>query len=563
MEISMHSFNSRSTPPTIGEYLLDKLYQAGVHHIFGVPGDYVLRFDKLIEQHQIKFINTTRENTAGYAADAYARLKGMGVACITYGVGINIANALAQSYVESSPLVVISGTVGTEEFKKHTTMHHLINKSINAHGDRTQLKIFKQVTVDQGVLDNPETAASIIERVLNSCYSNKKPVYFEIPRNLVDFPIHHIPILSPFTYPPSNPQALKEAIEEIQTIFSSSSKPLIWAGHELLRFDLSHLLLRFAEGHKIPIVSSLLGKTVIDERHPLFAGVYQGGMSPPEIIQTVEQADCIFIAGVVMHDLDTGIFTAKVDHRKRIIANSYSLQIGHHIYENVSLVDLIKGLQRLSFQPNSTAYHQPRHTYLKTNFEPIPDAKTTTLRLFECLQSHLSGEHILISDVGDCLFGSADLILSQNSFIACPYFASLGFGTPAAIGAQIAAPHKRVVAVIGDGGFQMTAMELQAAIRYHLDPIIIIMNNHGYGTERPLLEGAYNDILNWNYTQITQVLGGGVGIRAETEKEMSDAFQQAFSRRGTFFLIEVELGKTDFSPGLKRLGELLGKVVKG
>ncbi len=558
----MNPYHSRSSLPSVGEYLLDRLFEAGVHHIFGVPGDYVLRFDKLIEQHQIKFINTTRENTAGYAADAYARLKGMGVACITYGVGINIANALAQSYVESSPLVVISGTVGTKEYQEHPTLHHLINKSIHVHGDRTQLKIFKQVTVDQGILDNPETAASIIDRVLNSCYRYKKPVYFEIPRNIVDCPLQHIPMKSSFSYPSSDPEALKEALEETQSILSSSSRPLIWAGHELLRFDLSHLLLHFAEMHNIPIVSSLLGKTVVDERHPLFAGVYQGGMSPKEISNTVEQADCFFIAGVIMHDLDTGIFTAKVNHEKRIIANSYSLKIGHHLYENVSLVDYIKGLQRISFQNHNESFHQPRHTQLKINFQPKESAKTTTKRLFECLQTHLNGEHILISDVGDCLFGSSDLILSQNSFIACPYFASLGFGTPAVIGAQIAIPHKRAVGVIGDGGFQMTAMELQAAVRYHLDPIIIIMNNHGYGTERPLLEGSYNDILNWNYTLIIQVLGGGVGIKVETEKEMEDAFQQAFSRRGTFFLIEVELDKLDFSPALVRLGELLGKVVK-
>ncbi|WP_068467338.1 alpha-keto acid decarboxylase family protein [Candidatus Protochlamydia phocaeensis] len=548
---------------TIGYYLLDRLHELGVEHIFGVPGDYVLRFDKLIEQHQIKFINTTRENTAGYAADAYARLRGLGVACITYGVGINITNALAQAYVESSPLVVISGTVGTDEFKRHTTLHHLINKSITIHGDRTQFDVFKNVTIDQGILDDPKTAGEIIDRVLLSCWQHKKPVYLEIPRNLVDQPLPSYPSTQSFRYPPSDPDALREALEETRHLFSTSRRPLIWAGHEVLRFQQSQTLLDFAERNRIPIVSSLLGKTVVDEHNPLFVGVYQGGMSPKEVTDTVDECDCILIAGVIMHDLDTGIFTAKVDHERRIVANSDSLTIGHHHYHHVNLVDYLVGLNTLDLGLSHAPFHTSRHARLSESFTPQPDAKITTKRVFECLQSHLRPEHIIVSDVGDCLFGSADLVLSHDSFLACPYFASLGFGTPGAVGAQIAEPNRRVVGIIGDGGFQMTAMELSAAIRYGLDPVMIILNNHGYGTERPLLEGSYNDILNWNYTEIPRVLGGGIGIKVETEQELDKALRRAFAERGTLYLIEIELGKLDFSPGLHRLGELLGKIVKG
>lgn len=554
--------NHPAAQVTIGQYLLSRLQQLGVEHIFGVPGDYVLRFDKLIEQHpSIQFINTTRENTAGYAADAYARLRGLGVACITYGVGINITNALAQAYVENSPLVVISGTVGTDEFKRHSTLHHMINKSIAAHGDHTQLEVFKQVTVDQGVLDCPETAAAIIDRVLQACLEYKKPVYLEIPRNQVDQPISPKTHTESFHYKPSNSQALQEALEETQRILLTCKHPVIWAGHELLRFGLSQELLSFAEQHQIPIVSSLLGKTVVDEHHPLFAGVYQGGMSRQSVIDLIDSCDCILIAGVIMHDLDTGIFTAKVDQEHRLAANSHSLTIGHHHY-HVSLVDYIRGLKTLSLKHPHSSFHTSRHTQLPPPFTPDSQAKTTTKRVFECLQTHLNSDHIIISDVGDCLFASSDLVLSHNSFLACAYFASLGFGTPGALGAQLADPKRRVVGIIGDGGFQMTAMELSVAVRYNLDPIIIILNNHGYGTERPLLEGSYNDILNWNYTQIPAVLGGGIGIKVETEQELDEALKQAFAKRGAFYLIEIELDKLDFSPGLRRLGELLGKVVK-
>jgi indolepyruvate decarboxylase len=424
------------------------------------------------------------------------------------------------------------------------------------------LEIFKHLTIDQGVLDDPITAPAIIDRVLTACLQNKKPVYFEVPRNLVEQPI--LTEVKPFSfnYRVSDKDALEEALKETAHILSNCRYPLIWAGHEILRFDLAQPLLQFAEKNNIPIVSSLLGKTVIDENHPLFVGVYQGGMSPPEVIDLVNRCDCALVLGVLMNDIDTGIFTAKMDHEQRIVANPFALNIGHHHYHQVSLVDYIQQLPSLDLKLAHKPFHTPRKARLPESFQPVANVKTTTKRIFECIQSLLGPEHIIMTDVGDCLFASADLVLNQRSFIACAYFASLGFGTPGAIGSQIAMPHKRVIAIVGDGGFQMTAMELSAAVRYHLDPVFIVLNNHGYGTERPLLEGTYNDILDWNYTEIPRVLGGGIGIKAEDEETFQTALKEALSQRGQFYLIEVELGKLDFSPGLKRLGELLSKIVQ-
>lgn len=546
---------------TVGKYLLDRLYSFGVKHVFGVPGDYVLRLDKMIEQHQIKFINTTRESTAGYAADAYGRLNGLGVACVTYGVGINITNPMAQAFVERSPLVVISGTAGTDEFAINPIRHHLINKSCTIHSDTTQLEVFKQLTIAQAVLCDPKTAAEEIDRVLNACLVHKQPVYIEIPRNIVVKEIpEHVP--NQMILPKSDSAALAEALDEATKILMNCKKPMIWAGHEILREGLSPQLLQFAEKYHIPVLSSLLGKTVISEHHPLSAGVYQGAMSPKNVSDFVESCDCAIILGVIMHDLDTGIFTAKIDQEHRIVAGLDTLSIGHHHFHHVSLNDFVKGLSVSDLPVQFNHSYPSNKTRISQSFQPVEGQKTTTKRLFECIQKYLKPEHLLVSDVGDCLFGSADLILEHNSFLACAYFASLGFGVPGVIGAQIACPNRRVVSVVGDGAFQMTATELSAAVRYHLDPIVIVLNNHGYGTERPILEGAYNDIQDWNYAELPQVFGGGVGVKVETEKELDDAFTKAFSQRGTFYLIVVELDKLDFSPALRRLGELIGKVVK-
>lgn len=543
---------------TIGRYLLDRLQHLGVDHIFGLPGDYVLRFDKLIEEHTIKFINTTRENTAGYIADAYARFRGLGVACITYGVGINITNALSQAYVENSPFVVISGTAGTGELLKGQKLHHLINKSSNTILDTTQLEIFKHLTIDQAVLDNPATAAASIDRVLEACQRYKRPVYIEIPRNMVDveIPPHHP---QSYFHPASDPEALQEAMEEVSNILRSCRRPVIWAGHEIQRYGLAPLLIKFAERYGIPIATTLLGKTVISENHPLFVGVYFGGMSRPEVQEFVESCDCALILGAIISDVDTGIFTATFDQDQKIIATSETLDISHHHYKKVLFSDFIHGLSNLNLDVRYKINYPANVKRKKPLFQAVPDQKTTTLRFFECIESHLSSEHIVAVDIGDCLFGSADLTLEQNSYLACAYFGSLGFGVPGAIGAQFALPNKRVIAIVGDGAFQMTCMELSTAVRYGLDPIIIVLNNHGYGTERPLLEGKYNDIVNWNYAEIPRVLGNGLGVRVETEEELDRALKNALSQRGKFHLIEVELGKTDFSPALRRFSEIQSK----
>lgn len=546
---------------TVGEYLLNSLEARGVKHIFGIPGDYVLRFDQLIEQHTIKFINTTRENTAGYMADAYARIRGLGAACITYGVGINITNALSQAFVENSPMIVISGSAGTDDYLRGEKLHHLIHKSSKKHLDRTQLEIFKHVTIDQAVLEDPQLAATLIDRVLDNCQYYKQPGYIEIPRNMVDRPIspHHY---QPLQKPKTDQKNLNEALKEISEMLNGSKKPVIWIGHEIQRYGLSDDVVQFAEKYHIPIVSSLLGKSAISEYHPLFVGVYIGQLSRPEVSEFINSCDCVLLLGVLLSDVDTGIFTAKLDQEQKVIATSDVIRVKNHQYININFDDFIKGISEI---PLNTPF---KHSFPTTAdrklipFTPQKNAKTTTQRTFECIQSHLKPEYIVVTDIGDCLFGSTDLTLDKNSFFACAYFATLGFGTPGAIAAQIAEPNRRVIAIVGDGAFQMTSMELSTAVRYGLDPIIIVLNNHGYGTERPILEGNYNNILSWNYTQIPKVLGGGIGIKAETEEQLHQALDKALTTRGTFFLIEVELGKTDFSAALNRFGKLLSKSEK-
>lgn len=545
---------------TVGKYLLDRLESYGVRHIFGVPGDYVLRLDKLIEEHTIAFVNTTQENTAGYMADLYGRMHGLGVACITYGVGIGIANAMAQAYVESSPLVIISGAAGSQERQKHSYLHHLINKKVRQGRDRTQLDIFRLLTVDQAVITNAHDAAKEIERVLNSCLTYKKPVYIELPRDLV---MEHFPgeeereIAPQFSRPHSDGEALKEALDEFVKLLKESRQPCIWLGHEVQRFGLLRPLLSLAERLHIPIVTSILGKGAISERHPLFVGVYQGAMSLPTVRSFVEDCDLLLCCGVLFSDVNTGIFSTQLDHQQKVIATVEQVKINHHRYQEVSFVDFMTGLAHLDLNLRFRIDYPACIDRAPITFTAAADKKITTERFFQALQHSLRPDHILVTDIGDSLFGSTDLVVEQNAFYACAYFASMGFGIPAAIAAQLLAPKKRVLAIVGDGAFQMTATELSTAVRYQVDPIVLVLNNHGFGTERPILEGGFNDIVNWRYAELPRLLGGGWGRRVTTEEELENSLHEALEKRGSFCLIEVELDKGDYSSTMRRFNKLV------
>jgi TPP-dependent 2-oxoacid decarboxylase len=533
---------------TLGNYLLDELYRRGVEHLFGVPGDYVLHFNKTTEAHPMQFVNATRENTAGYMADAYARVRGLGAVCITYGVGLNIVNSISQAYVENSPVVLISGAPGKKELDNSPFLHHLIPRQENARGVNTQLEILSKITVAQACLTDPLTAPAEIQRVLNEAVWQKRPVYIELPRDLVSRELQAISF--PPIYPPQGDAALlKQKLNAAKALFEHAKHPLIWVGHEVLRLKIAEQILLFAEKWHIPIATSLLGKSAFDENHPLVIGVYQGDLSRPEVARYVKQTDGLLMLGLIQTDVDTGLFTTTFDTTPRFSVKLDSHLLKEFVYQAYNL----EIRKEFSPMPEKTP-----HAYIPPN----ASEKITIQKAFDALQQKITPEHLLISDVGDCLFGASDLIVPQNSYYSNAYFESLGFAVPGAIGLAIAQKNKRVIALVGDGAFQMTGIELSTALRYELDPIVILFNNQGYGTERPLIEGNFNDIVNWNYTQLPALLGGGRSARIETCGQFEKALSEALQTRGTYTLIEIVMDKLDFSNAAKRFSQVAQALVR-
>jgi TPP-dependent 2-oxoacid decarboxylase len=539
---------------TIGDYLIDRLGALGVGHVFGIPGDYVLGFYDQLVASKLQVVTTCDEQGAGFAADAYARVRGLGVVCVTYCVGgLKVANATAGAFAEKSPVVVISGAPGIKEREKNPLLHHKVREF------DTQRKVFEQLTVASTVLSDPQTAFQEIDRVLHAVLRYKRPVYIELPRDMVTRTgiKHHLPAR---IHEASDPAALAEAIEEAVTMINQARQPVILADVEVHRFGLQELLLALVEKVNIPFASTILGKSVMSEHHPLCLGVYEGAMGRDDVRAYVESSDCVIMLGTFMTDINLGIYTARLDPARSISATSEKLSIRYHTFEEVRFKDFIRGLVAADLKRRESDRHP--HPEENREFEVQPGMKLTVKRLFQRLDAFLSDETIVVVDVGDALFGAVDLFVHERTeFLGPAYYASMGFAVPAAIGAQLANPSLRPLVIVGDGAFQMTGVEITTALRLNLNPIILVLNNAGYGTERHIHNGPYNDILPWEYARIPEVLGGGRGFVANTEDELDRALLAAKADSASLSIIDARLDPMDRSPALERLAERLSKKI--
>lgn len=546
------------TAPTVGDYLIARLQASGVGHVFGIPGDYVLGFYDLLARSSLVTVTTCDEQGAGFAADAYARLRGLGVICVTYCVGgLKIVNPVAGAFAEKSPVVVISGAPGVRERGKNPLLHHKVRDF------ETQKKVFEQITVATAVLDDPSTAFAEIDRVLAAAKRYKRPVYIELPRDMVDACGRgaHVPME---LQEPRDPAPLKEALEEAVALLNGARKPVILADVEIHRFNLQELALELIEKTGIPFATTILGKSVLGEQHPLYLGLYEGAMGMESVRDYVETSDCVLMLGALMTDINLGIYTARLDPDRSISATSERLSIRLHTFEDVGFEDFLRGLVDVSGGAlHRRAVHLPQREALP-EFRSDPGAPLTVARLFQRLNGYLTDETIVVCDVGDALFGASDLrIHRRTEFLGPAYYASMGFAVPAAIGAEMANRKLRPLVLVGDGAFQMTGMEMSTAVRHGLKPVVLVLNNGGYGTERHLQDGPYNNILPWQYARLPELLGAGRGWVVTTEGELDRALAEAATNTGEFSLIDVHLGRLDSSPALGRLASHLSKRLGG
>ncbi len=527
----------------IADYIFKRLKEEGVEYTFGIPGDFILPLYAAQERCGMKTVVVTHEPSAGFAADVYARLNGLGVAIVTQGVGaLNMVNPIALAYAEESPVIVLAGAPEIHQRDPDALFHHRVKHH------ETQLRVYREVTASTAVLNDELSAISEIDRVIETTKKLSRPGYIEIPRDMVnvDAPprcaTDHRRVVD-------NRKILKEALEEIIRKINASRHPIIYAGVEIERFGLMKDLARLVEKLNLPTVTTLLGKSVLPEDHPNFVGNYIGNLSLNPVRDYVGRSDCIISLGSL--PIDFGVASAFASYTPNIIqVTSQEVCVGHHCYKDINLSDVMKGLlktkalKRRSFKPLKKSPVKKKAS--------SPVQKLTMVSIIDELNDFLTKRHIVISDVGDTLFASIEL--KTDIFIAPAYYASMGFAVPGAVGAQMAMPSRRPVVLVGDGCFQMTGIELATAKKMNLNPIVIIFNNGTFGTLRVMdKEREYLKVHSWDYVGLARSLGGD-GTQVDTTQGFKEALRTA-GGSSNFYVIDAVLDEDDISSTLGRLAK--------
>lgn len=535
--------------PSLATALLHALKDHGAREIFGIPGDFVLPFYKVIEESRIlPHFELSHEPAVGFAADAAVRYHGgLGVAVVTYGAGaFNLVNPIAGAYAERSPVVVIAGAPGAAERASGFLLHH------QARSIDTQLAVFREITCDQTVLDDPASAPAEIARVLANARERSLPVYIELPRDMVGAPCGKIPVLPRRA---ADRAALSECSREILDRLAAAKAPVIIVDVEIRRYGVEKGVASLARKLGIPVVTTFMGRGLLEDADDVVAGTYLGAAGDPRITRLVEDADALLLLGVILSDTNFALSQRKLDARRTMLAIDRQVRVGHHLYPDLPLDDLIKTLNARAPAGSRKVTPDKRMTVsyargLKRDDAPVGPSDIA------CAINDLFDKHgamPMTSDMGDCLFTAMEI---ENSALAAPgYYAGMGFGVPGGIGVA-AATKKRPLILVGDGAFQMTGWELGNCRRYKLEPIVILFNNASWEMLRVFQpESKFNNLDDWNFAAIAPSLGGH-GVRVRTRKELADALDAAVKRRGVFSLIEVMLprGKTS---------DTLARFVKG
>jgi indolepyruvate decarboxylase len=540
----------------LAPFLFDQLWRAGVREIFGLPGDFALNlFEALEDDGRFAIVRLSHEPSIGFAADGSARITGgLGVCAITYGAGgLNMVNPVACAYAEESPLVVLSGGPGRAERRAGIQVHHEV-KSFES-----QFKVYQEVTEYCAILDDPKTAASHVTRALETARKLSRPVYLEIPRDMVRESVsppdeHHIELKV-------DEGAVEEAAEEITARIAAAGRPVIIVGVEVHRFRLRDLVVQLAERLGVPVASSFLGRGVFPTRHPQFVGTYLGVVSPPGLRDVVEGSDCVLLLGELISDTGLGVSAHRLSERNLLICVARDVFIGHHRYQNAPL-DMV--VARLLERLGPSAARAPQMPAAVTPRPPAPrtDAAPVTMAAVIDLLNEFVEEHPdmpLVSDTGDSLFATVEI--RANDCVAPAYYATMGFAIPAALGVQISSGRRPLV-LVGDGAFEMTGPELSHAPAYGCNPIVVLLNNQRWEMLQAFFPDAtYNETAPWPFAKLAE-LWGSRGFDVRTVGELRSALAAA-STESRPTLIEVRLERGDISPVLRGFVEAAREHVRG
>ncbi|KAK7286922.1 hypothetical protein RJT34_22284 [Clitoria ternatea] len=552
-----------SSEATLGRHLARRLVQVGVSDVFAVPGDFNLTLlDHLIAEPQLKVIGCCNELNAGYAADGYARCRGVGACVVTFTVGgLSVINAIAGAYSENLPLICIVGGPNTNDFGTNRILHH----TIGLPDFSQELRCFQTVTCYQAVVNNLEDAHEMIDTAVSTALKESKPVYISISCNLPGIPhptFSREPV--PFSLSPklSNQMGLDAAVEAAAEFLNKAVKPVLVGGPKLRVAKACEAFVELADACGYAFSAMPSAKGLVPETHPHFIGTFWGAVSTAFCAEIVESADAYLFAGPIFNDYSSVGYSLLLKKEKAVIVQPERVVIGNGpAFGCILMKDFLKALAK-RLKQNNTSYENYYRIFVPDG-QPVKAEPKEPLRvnvLFKHVQNLLSGETAVIAETGDSWFNCQKLKLPKG----CGYefqmqYGSIGWSVGATLGYAQAVPQKRVIACIGDGSFQVTAQDVSTMLRCEQKSIIFLINNGGYTIEVEIHDGPYNVIKNWNYTGLVDAIHNGEGkcwtAKVTCEEELIQAIGTATGeKKDCLCFIEVIVHKDDTSKELLEWG---------
>lgn len=562
----------------VADYIIERLTQNEAERLFGVPSVYCARlFQAAVDAKDFEPIVTSSDLEAGYAADGYARVRGLAAVAVSYGPGtLSLVNAIAGAYVERSPVVVINGgpsnSMIAEQAETGIVFSHSIGKP------HTDLDVFRPVTSFCERVDTLSAVPAKVDEAIRAALTLKRPAYLEIPQSFFNEDCPRPTGLISKKVPAG---AASKCSARILQAIRNATKPLLVVGVEVHRYGVASEVLSLINKLQVPWITTVLDKTTLDEQHPNFVGVFGGALAKPIVRKAVQDADLILSLGAIFGTSHKNLMAPK-RHKTIRLWDGKAHFLTNANPETAGFEELIKLLERDAPMTNLLRSRQENDVdgltadVVTEEGDPdapswLPDANTprpspppgngmTYDDLFSVVEKEIASDprYHVVADTFLGIYPSANLRMSgKDSFTAGAIWASIGHSVAAAVGIS-AAGLKRPLVICGDGGFQMTVQSLSTMARFNLNPIVLIVDNGLYGYEQWLLDKRfysggpalpYAVIGRWDYVGIATAMGIGVAARATTVADLSAAIAAA-KKQSSATVIQVIVAPRSLPSGL-------------
>jgi indolepyruvate decarboxylase len=515
---------------TVADYIIKRLSDQHVDTLFGVPAAYCAPLFDAAGAHGMKAVVTSSDLEAGYAADGYARTRGLGAVSVAYGVGtLSMINAIAGAYVERSPVVVVNGGPTAANLSNLAQLDVVFSHSIGQPD--TDLAAYRLVTANAARAAKVADVPAVVDKAISTAITKKRPVYIEINMGIWDSacPMPAGPL--PVTSPPAGTESQLAAT--IVSLIRGAHAPLVLIGTEIQRYDLADKASDLIAKLGVRWATTVLGKSTLAEQGAGFVGVYEGAHSLPAVRTAVENADMLVTLGCVYPLSYASLVQSSFGRMVQIYDGRVRIKTAAKKNAELNALMTALGTAAAKAPPMPLAGVSPPPA------APPPAAGPLTYQqVFERVGAALDNSWLTIPDTFLGIYAAANLpVKGRDAFLCSGVWASIGHSVAAAVGAAFGSGRRPLV-LCGDGGFQMTAQALSTMAHYGRKPVVILIANTIYGYEQFLLDPSffsnpvkppvpYVALNNWDYVKLANALGFQFATSADTAASLDAALAAA------------------------------------